>query len=119
VHICQIFYSLVLAKLLAVEMDKNHQTLEEATTAPETFTTPWEKEHIMTSTDTLLSEDALARLLQDILKIQKINRRTNKKGTSKGCFGVKLDRIGSVSGLGLQHSIFTNNSAKSKLLTDL
>lgn len=39
-----------------------------------------------------------ARLLQENSNARK-NKGT-KKGSSKGCFGLKLDRIGSTSGLG-------------------
>ncbi|KAM8790698.1 C-type natriuretic peptide [Rhynchonycteris naso] len=40
-----------------------------------------------------------ARLLQENPNARKI-KGGSKKGTSKGCFGLKLDRIGSTSGLG-------------------
>ncbi|XP_038607219.1 C-type natriuretic peptide [Tachyglossus aculeatus] len=42
---------------------------------------------------------AWARLLHDHPSARKY-KGTNKKGLSKGCFGLKLDRIGSMSGLG-------------------
>lgn len=38
------------------------------------------------------------RLLQENPNARK--HKGSKKGTSKGCFGLKLDRIGSTSGLG-------------------
>ncbi|KAM5267052.1 C-type natriuretic peptide isoform 1-T4 [Hipposideros larvatus] len=44
------------------------------------------------------SRVAWARLLQENPNARK--NKGNKKGTSKGCFGLKLDRIGSTSGLG-------------------
>ncbi|XP_074045765.1 C-type natriuretic peptide [Macrotis lagotis] len=45
------------------------------------------------------SRAAWARLLHDHPSARKL-RGVNKKGLSKGCFGLKLDRIGSLSGLG-------------------
>ncbi|XP_001363040.1 C-type natriuretic peptide [Monodelphis domestica] len=45
------------------------------------------------------SRAAWARLLHDYPNARKY-RGVNKKGLSKGCFGLKLDRIGSMSGLG-------------------
>ncbi|XP_028648262.1 C-type natriuretic peptide [Erpetoichthys calabaricus] len=42
---------------------------------------------------------AWARLLNDHPNPRK-SKGINKKGLSKGCFGLKLDRIGSMSGLG-------------------
>nr|AAL66744.1 C-type natriuretic peptide hormone [Notomys alexis] len=45
------------------------------------------------------SRAAWARLLHEHPNARK-NKGGNKKGLSKGCFGLKLDRIGSMSGLG-------------------
>ncbi|KAM6151909.1 C-type natriuretic peptide [Erethizon dorsatum] len=45
------------------------------------------------------SRAAWARLLQEHPNARKY-KGGNKKGLSKGCFGLKLDRIGSMSGLG-------------------
>ncbi|XP_072496595.1 C-type natriuretic peptide [Notamacropus eugenii] len=45
------------------------------------------------------SRAAWARLLHDYPNARKF-RGVNKKALSKGCFGLKLDRIGSMSGLG-------------------
>ncbi|XP_009442826.2 C-type natriuretic peptide isoform X1 [Pan troglodytes] len=45
------------------------------------------------------SRAAWARLLQEHPNARKY-KGANKKGLSKGCFGLKLDRIGSMSGLG-------------------
>lgn len=45
------------------------------------------------------SRAAWARLLHENPNARKY-KGTNKKGLSKGCFGLKLDRIGSMSGLG-------------------
>ncbi|XP_032904137.1 C-type natriuretic peptide prohormone-like [Amblyraja radiata] len=42
----------------------------------------------------------LARILQDLSTSPLRFRRRSRKGRSRGCFGVKLDRIGSMSGLG-------------------
>nr|XP_004662300.1 C-type natriuretic peptide [Jaculus jaculus] len=45
------------------------------------------------------SRAAWARLLHEHPNARKY-KGANKKGLSKGCFGLKLDRIGSMSGLG-------------------
>ncbi|PIN92715.1 hypothetical protein AB205_0077770 [Aquarana catesbeiana] len=45
------------------------------------------------------SRAAWTRLLNEHPNSRKI-KGINKKGTSKGCFGLKLDRIGAMSGLG-------------------
>ncbi|KAM8973021.1 C-type natriuretic peptide 1-like [Pelodytes ibericus] len=44
---------------------------------------------------------AWLRLFSDFMSNQKKFRgRTKKSGTTRGCFGMKLERIGSMSGLG-------------------
>ncbi|XP_030078001.1 C-type natriuretic peptide 1-like [Microcaecilia unicolor] len=40
------------------------------------------------------------QLINDFLHSSRRYRRRSKKGLSRGCFGVKLDRIGALSGLG-------------------
>nr|XP_033777037.1 C-type natriuretic peptide 1-like [Geotrypetes seraphini] len=40
------------------------------------------------------------RLMNDFLRSPRRYRSRSKKGLSRGCFGVKLDRIGALSGLG-------------------
>ncbi|XP_060115480.1 C-type natriuretic peptide 1-like [Heteronotia binoei] len=47
-----------------------------------------------------ISETALQRIFSDLLGSSRSYQGRSKKGFSKGCFGVKLDRIGSLSGLG-------------------
>ncbi|KAL8198276.1 UNVERIFIED_CONTAM: hypothetical protein K2H54_003389 [Gekko kuhli] len=47
-----------------------------------------------------ISESALQRLFSDLLSNSRSYRGRSKKGVSRGCFGVKLDRIGALSGLG-------------------
>ncbi|KAK1157363.1 C-type natriuretic peptide prohormone [Acipenser oxyrinchus oxyrinchus] len=47
-----------------------------------------------------VSDEALVRILSDVINSAKRYGRKNKKGVSRGCFGVKLDRIGSMSGMG-------------------
>ncbi|NXG03685.1 ANFC protein, partial [Sakesphorus luctuosus] len=42
----------------------------------------------------------IQRLLSDLLSLARRYRGRSKKGLSRGCFGVRLDRIGSLSGLG-------------------
>ncbi|NXK93060.1 ANFC protein, partial [Formicarius rufipectus] len=43
---------------------------------------------------------AIQRFLSDLLSLSRRYRGRSKKGLSRGCFGVRLDRIGSLSGLG-------------------
>nr|XP_056721458.1 C-type natriuretic peptide 1-like [Euleptes europaea] len=45
-------------------------------------------------------EGAFQRLLSDLLGSSRSYQGRSKKGLSRGCFGVKLDRIGALSGLG-------------------
>ncbi|XP_053308089.1 C-type natriuretic peptide 1-like [Spea bombifrons] len=47
-----------------------------------------------------LGDMTLEQFLADPLGFSKGYRLRSKKGLSRGCFGVKLDRIGSLSGLG-------------------
>ncbi|NXP26194.1 ANFC protein, partial [Scytalopus superciliaris] len=45
-------------------------------------------------------DSAIQRFLSDLLSSSRRYRGRSKKGLSRGCFGVRLDRIGSLSGLG-------------------
>ncbi|NXJ38973.1 ANFC protein, partial [Ciconia maguari] len=45
-------------------------------------------------------DSAVQRFFSDLLSLPRRYRGRSKKGLSRGCFGVKLDRIGSLSGLG-------------------
>ncbi|XP_009887940.1 PREDICTED: C-type natriuretic peptide [Charadrius vociferus] len=45
-------------------------------------------------------DSALLRFFSDLLSLPHRYQGRSKKGLSRGCFGVKLDRIGSLSGLG-------------------
>ncbi|XP_029011349.1 natriuretic peptide A-like [Betta splendens] len=45
-------------------------------------------------------ENVLARLLQDLMRTTKRSWNRHKKGALRSCFGVRLERIGSFSGLG-------------------
>ncbi|NXJ12475.1 ANFC protein, partial [Odontophorus gujanensis] len=60
---------------------------------------PWtqitREQPVSTSTDS-----AVQRLLSDLLGLPWRYQNRSKKGLSRSCFGVKLDRIGSMSGLG-------------------
>nr|BAE78508.1 C-type natriuretic peptide precursor [Trygonorrhina fasciata] len=48
----------------------------------------------------IASRPILARILKDLSNNPLRFRGRSKKGPSRGCFGVKLDRIGAMSGLG-------------------
>ncbi|NXU14638.1 ANFC protein, partial [Pardalotus punctatus] len=47
-----------------------------------------------------MGDGAIQRFFSDLLHLSLRYRGRSKKGTSRGCFGVRLDRIGSLSGLG-------------------
>ncbi|XP_009459233.1 PREDICTED: C-type natriuretic peptide [Nipponia nippon] len=47
-----------------------------------------------------MGDSAVQRFFNDLLSLPRRYRGRSKKGLSRGCFGVKLDRIGSLSGLG-------------------
>ncbi|KAG7224337.1 hypothetical protein INR49_004644 [Caranx melampygus] len=48
----------------------------------------------------MVKENALARLLKDLMRTSKRSWSRYKKGGLRSCFGVRLERIGSFSGLG-------------------
>ncbi|NWH93063.1 ANFC protein, partial [Aegithalos caudatus] len=47
-----------------------------------------------------ISMGVIQRFFSDLLSLSRRYRGRNKKSLSRGCFGVRLDRIGSLSGLG-------------------
>ncbi|NWH17903.1 ANFC protein, partial [Grus americana] len=47
-----------------------------------------------------MDDSAVQRFFSDLLGLPRRYRGRSKKGLSRGCFGVRLDRIGSLSGLG-------------------
>ncbi|NWT90030.1 ANFC protein, partial [Lanius ludovicianus] len=47
-----------------------------------------------------MGDDAIRRFFSDLLSSSRRYQGRSKKGLSRGCFGVRLDRIGSLSGLG-------------------
>ncbi|KFP25029.1 C-type natriuretic peptide 1, partial [Colius striatus] len=47
-----------------------------------------------------MGDSSVQRFLSDLLSLPRRYQGRSKKGLSRGCFGVKLDRIGSLSGLG-------------------
>ncbi|NWS53734.1 ANFC protein, partial [Chunga burmeisteri] len=47
-----------------------------------------------------MGNSAVERFFNNLLSLPHRYRGRSKKGLSRGCFGVKLDRIGSLSGLG-------------------
>ncbi|XP_017292228.1 natriuretic peptide A-like [Kryptolebias marmoratus] len=71
--------------------DRRHLNLEESTFgSPE----PW------SDSELAVKDNALARLLKDFMRTSKRSWSRYKKGGLKSCFGVRLERIGSFSGLG-------------------
>ncbi|NXV19289.1 ANFC protein, partial [Cepphus grylle] len=49
---------------------------------------------------TSMGDSAVQRFFRHLLNLPRRYRGRSKKGLSRGCFGVRLDRIGSLSGLG-------------------
>ncbi|NXB99697.1 ANFC protein, partial [Orthonyx spaldingii] len=49
---------------------------------------------------TSTGDGAIRRFFSDLLSLSRRYQGRRKKGLSRGCFGVRLDRIGSLSGLG-------------------
>ncbi|NWW09193.1 ANFC protein, partial [Oreocharis arfaki] len=47
-----------------------------------------------------MGDGAIQRFFSDLLTLSRRYQGRSKKGLSRGCFGVRLDRIGSLSGLG-------------------
>ncbi|NXS02595.1 ANFC protein, partial [Oxylabes madagascariensis] len=47
-----------------------------------------------------MGDGVIQRFFSDLLSLSRRYRGRNKKSLSRGCFGVRLDRIGSLSGLG-------------------
>ncbi|NXM32772.1 ANFC protein, partial [Oxyruncus cristatus] len=47
-----------------------------------------------------MGDSAIQRFFSDLLSLSRRYRGRSKKGLPRGCFGVRLDRIGSLSGLG-------------------
>ncbi|KFV72269.1 C-type natriuretic peptide 1, partial [Dryobates pubescens] len=50
--------------------------------------------------NTSMGDSAVQKFLSSLLSLPRSYRGRSKKGLSRGCFGVKMDRIGSLSGLG-------------------
>ncbi|MBN3306783.1 ANFC protein, partial [Amia calva] len=59
---------------------------------------PWDR--ISRNLDQLEKENTMMRLLGEILTSSKRSWSRSKKGNFRSCFGVRLERIGSTSGLG-------------------
>ncbi|NXX26278.1 ANFC protein, partial [Nicator chloris] len=47
-----------------------------------------------------MGDGVIQRFFSDLLSLSRRYQGRKKKGLSRGCFGVRLDRIGSLSGLG-------------------
>ncbi|KAM4650361.1 C-type natriuretic peptide 1-like [Discoglossus pictus] len=60
----------------------------------------WTRNNMETVDGPQHNDISLQQLLNDPLGPSKRYRLRSKKGYSRGCFGLKLDRIGSLSGLG-------------------
>uniref|UniRef100_UPI00398E7BF5 C-type natriuretic peptide n=1 Tax=Pristiophorus japonicus TaxID=55135 RepID=UPI00398E7BF5 len=88
------------------ELNNDAQEISPAVSLPELNTDqsdlelPWDRESREIGGRPLRQETILARLLQDLSNNPLRFKGRSKKGPSRGCFGVKLDRIGAMSGLG-------------------
>lgn len=60
---------------------------------------PWDSSDASNSA-LAAKENVLARLFKDLLRTSKRSWSRYKKGGLRSCFGVRLERIGSFSGLG-------------------
>lgn len=58
----------------------------------------WDSDPANSALDT--KESVLARLFKDLMRTSKRSWGRHKKGGLRSCFGVRLERIGSFSGLG-------------------
>ncbi|XP_054465917.1 natriuretic peptide A-like [Anoplopoma fimbria] len=67
--------------------------------APEEQQQPWDSSDPSNSA-LVAKENVLARLLKDLMRTSKRSWSRSKKGGLRSCFGVRLERIGSFSGLG-------------------
>ncbi|XP_036960731.1 natriuretic peptide A-like [Acanthopagrus latus] len=62
---------------------------------------PWSSsDHSSPSDPPAAKENVLASLLRDLMRTSKRSWSRYKKGGLRSCFGVRLERIGSFSGLG-------------------
>lgn len=61
---------------------------------------PWDSSDPSNSALQAAKENVLSRLLKDLMKTSKRSWSRSKKGGLRSCFGVRLERIGSFSGLG-------------------
>ncbi|KAK7884474.1 hypothetical protein WMY93_027597 [Mugilogobius chulae] len=79
--------------------EEDTRSLKAAYGAPEDGL--WEQEEEELGNSALsVKENALSRLLHDLVRTSKRSWSRNKKGGLRSCFGVRLERIGSFSGLG-------------------
>lgn len=83
-----------------------HQTLKELLEEEQEATLPYlgtddaSMEQRRSSPEVPGAESALERVLGDLLAVSKRSWSRFKKGGLRSCFGVRLERIGSFSGLG-------------------
>ncbi|XP_041656302.1 natriuretic peptide A-like [Cheilinus undulatus] len=61
---------------------------------------PWDSSDPTNSALQAAKENVLARLFKDLMRTSKRSWSRYKKGGLRSCFGVRLERIGSFSGLG-------------------
>nr|P41319.1 RecName: Full=C-type natriuretic peptide; Flags: Precursor [Squalus acanthias]CAA42608.1 prepro atrial natriuretic factor [Squalus acanthias]prf//1803178A C-type natriuretic peptide [Squalus acanthias] len=88
------------------ELNNEAQEISPAASLPDLNTDqsdlelPWDRESREIGGRSFRQEALLARLLQDLSNNPLRFKGRSKKGPSRSCFGLKLDRIGAMSGLG-------------------
>ncbi|XP_066500943.1 natriuretic peptide A-like [Hoplias malabaricus] len=98
--------ALLLLSLAAAKPLSTLQTLKELLEEEQEANVPYAGgedtalEHRATSPEESSPESALERVLGDLLTVSKRSWSRFKKGGLRSCFGVRLERIGSFSGLG-------------------
>ncbi|KAG9270326.1 natriuretic peptide A-like [Astyanax mexicanus] len=98
--------SLLLLNLAGAKPLSGLQTLKELLEEEQEANLPYlgtedaGMEHRGSSREEPANESALERVLGDLLAVSKRSWSRFKKGGLRSCFGVRLERIGSFSGLG-------------------
>ncbi|KAF3696439.1 C-type natriuretic peptide 3 Precursor [Channa argus] len=81
-----------------VEAKEDGNTDKSVFGAPEEH--PWDNNPDSGNSALSAKENVLARLFKDLIRTSKRSWNRHKKGGLRSCFGVRLERIGSFSGLG-------------------
>ncbi|KAM4713928.1 C-type natriuretic peptide 2-like [Anableps anableps] len=99
----QVLLSLFGSHLTAlIEATPPSGDVTEGSAAPPTSPSPLAENHHGNASGSAGRQEAVPRVFLDFLRRQAKTRRRSHKSMvgGRGCFGMKLDRIGSISGLG-------------------